>query len=481
MVSAYILTKNRVVEPFANPLGHFLALASVHPRTGMFIEPGRYTQTLAAVQYTSRLWFLKWSFDDCQSPVGTYAQVSTHERFLDLRAQHLVLGSPSVMHSVLSWLQKGHSIVENTLNPGDFSWSPDRTILRFNNMSINLRRFPAYAQSILQDATGILEEDLFFHDYPLANHVFPSITDDINNCDSNYYFGNHLSNSKFWFPSARPVLRAARQQSGFFKDERIEQKALERWMRSCERFEQLLLLAFYTLLGLPARGTELLDTRIFNTSGIQRNLVFHDNDRVLATTYNKSMNVTGKLKPIVRMAPPDLRYLYLQYLHHVRPFAKFLAKQNSSCVVRMSPHMWPGIKDRCLTDLIQCQTAAYLGVELNLRQFRQLVIKIDQDIVSSERGAFDTPLVARNPLSYLQAGHTQKTSQTHYGLSNDNFRNVPGAVWGGFKLVSRAWHTLYEIDVASKPRGTNRVSAGKQFGIEIIIPTGDDWRSNYCT
>ncbi|KJZ69027.1 hypothetical protein HIM_11586 [Hirsutella minnesotensis 3608] len=106
-------------------------------------------------------------------------------------------------------------------------------------------------------------------------------------------------------------------------DERCpyREHAVRGYERAVERFREQVFLAIHMLGGQPARSSEILGLRIWNTANAGvRNIFIHEGMVCFVTMYHKGFRKTGKAKVIHRYLPREVGELLVWYMWLVLPF-----------------------------------------------------------------------------------------------------------------------------------------------------------------
>lgn len=96
---------------------------------------------------------------------------------------------------------------------------------------------------------------------------------------------------------------------------------MRRYERSVERFREQILLLMYITGGQPARGTEIIGLRMWNTGGGGTRNVFVDNGLInFVVLYHKNIRTTERAKAVSRFVPREVGLLLMWYMWLVLPF-----------------------------------------------------------------------------------------------------------------------------------------------------------------
>lgn len=190
---------------------------------------------------------------------------------------------------------------------------------------------------------------------------------------------------------------------------------------------------------------------------------------VLALTYHKGQTRSGFQKHIARFFPPVLKKLMLGYLYFVRPFAVWCQHAlKEEQLTAQSPLIWSedesGTKSwnaGRLTKALSRLSEEIIGYPLGLQNYRQISIKIDQDILRTPADIADISLEDddedkngyledNDDIHDLQAGHSSNVAQRHYGVDAQGMKEINPGLWSRYRGVSVKWHHFMGVDKGTK-------------------------------
>ncbi|KAI8682258.1 hypothetical protein NCS56_00348100 [Fusarium sp. Ph1] len=100
-----------------------------------------------------------------------------------------------------------------------------------------------------------------------------------------------------------------------------KEKAVRAYGRAMEQFREQMFVLMHMLGGQPARATEILGLRMWNTAnGGVRNIFIHEGMVCFVTMYHKGFRKTGNTKIIHRYLPREVGELLVWYMWLVLPF-----------------------------------------------------------------------------------------------------------------------------------------------------------------
>ena len=271
-------------------------------------------------------------------------------------------------------------------------------------------------------------------------------------------------------------------------------KAITKYQREMEAFQEELLILMHCTGGQAARATEIIGIRHQNTrNGGVRNIFVEDGLVVFVTSYHKGYEFSEKIKVIQRFLPREVGELLVYYLWLVLPFWESIEMMTDR-VTELSPFVWGDSKtddgekhaekDRAddtagshseddsiqedaenqalkrsrtvwtserLRKIIQRESMISMGVKLNISAWRQVTIAIGRkylgDKFREEGGSeeyddedFDEDNVEGDSPLDLQAGHGTHVAGMIYArlVSEGKFETMSQREQ--FRQVSQEWH-----------------------------------------
>jgi hypothetical protein len=125
--------------------------------------------------------------------------------------------------------------------------------------------------------------------------------------------------------------------------------------------------------GQPARGPEIGSIKVSNSIYSARNMYVINGRLCILTMYDKARKRRGNTEYIVRFLPDELSQIFVQYIVHVRPFARALDHRESEYLFGDARGPWAGEE---LSRELKAITGKYLGVELTVSSWRQVAVRI---------------------------------------------------------------------------------------------------------
>ena len=283
---------------------------------------------------------------------------------------------------------------------------------------------------------------------------------------------------------------------------KVKKTFLRQLMKGMTTALPWLMLDLYLTGGQPFRGRELGSTKFQNTQSCLRNLFVTHGEAFISTEYHKARTSTNYSFCVVRYLPESVATLVALYIIYVRPFAKMLfnnivlsqqtdlantvinkARPSRRAKRTMKPCMKiekqvgrrriqkrgqtpvdlsdPGYifcsdesPNKCwtgtdLSEILQKESSARLGVRINLWAWRHIIIRIAKEHLEEVAPFFegDEPackeLLETNVYYSIfpwQAGHQRRIHTDVYGLDAAFPARLQKALRHFYRQISRLWH-----------------------------------------
>jgi hypothetical protein len=386
--------------------------------------------------------------------------------FRGFRSSYLVDGSGCVMEHILRWKRFGMTLASSMEKEGEFEWRHGRKVLFYKDIPLEISLLPIFVNSLLQQGEDLLISHLCFRWNCIQEHskIFDQLRDNRRIAAPGYSFLRLEYNTTLLKPSTDILVKLSLTQkfpqwlvpgtespiTGLLD---LNPDTAHRYLGQHEKFLEYLLALCLILGGQPPRATELLTLRTDNTEELRRSIFLVGGSMALVTTYHKGQSKTYTAKQIPRFLPTRVRNIILAYLYFVRPFVAKVQEQLKLPIVdgllwglQQSGKRWDTQK---LSAFLERKSQAAIGFKLNVSNYRQIAIKIDQDIIRT------APELQQNDdgdlnneednLHDLQAAHSSATAGRHYGINIPNYNEVDPSLWEKYGKVSREWHELLQV------------------------------------
>ena len=443
-----MLIYRRAHQDFDFLLIHCLSILSIGTETKAFLPVGQYTRLLAGASKISRFISVYWVFVEPYSDVnGDISQ--QYKEYRKLHRQHLVNGSQSPMDIILRWLKYGLATHRDAQKEGDFIWLENMSILCHEGTNIPLDSLPIFASAILTRLESLVAGKLTCGFDALGQDYTP-LSDNISNSAFGFSFLTLDSNKIYFTPSSRRILEAIilgpESKRWIISQDppRLNATPAKIYLKLFALMQDLLMVGIYTLCGQPPRIKELLSAQLRNTDVSRRNLFIYGKDLVITTSYHKGASQYGTQKIIPRFFPARLAQIMFAYIYFIRPFAILCQEHAGIEPTLAGSRIWPsssGAADICqpryLTTILRRYTKEYMFCELTARQYRQVSIKIDMDIIRTPLALIEDKEENSGSGSEpdddiyhtLQAGHSRNTERNNYGVDISQHMEVQRSVY----------------------------------------------------
>ena len=451
----------RAHQDFDFLLIHCMSILSIGSETKAFLPVGDYTRLLAGASKISRFISVYSVFVEPYSDPN--ADISQqYKEYRRVHKQHLVNGSQSPMDIILRWLKYGLATHRDTQKEGDFIWLEDMSILCHEGKNIPLESLPTFGCSILARLESLVTGKLTFGFDALGQDYTP-LSDNISNSAFGFSFLTLDANQIYFTPSSRRILEAiilgpdSKRWIISQDPPRLNPTSAKIYLKLFALMQDILMVGIFTLCGQPPRIKELLSAQLRNTDVSRRNLFIYGKDLVITSSYHKGASQYGTQKIIPRFFPARLAQVMFAYIYFIRPFA-ILCQEHAGIEPTLAGSLiWPSKRDtfdiyqpRYLTTILKRYTKEYMACELTARQYRQVSIKIDMDIIRTPLALIEdqdnnsgSGSEADDDIYHtLQAGHNRKTERNNYGVDISQHMEVQRSVWSQYKSVSWKWHNF---------------------------------------
>lgn len=406
-------------------------------------------------------------------PEDLHILESRVHQFHILRRRYLTNDSGSVVDYILRWLRYGKAIASNTQKPGEFEWRNSGKTLMYRDVPLQIDLLSVLAKKILDNTYSILVKKLCFNWDCMVLEVYDGLLDDRQSTVPEFSFLCHPKNLQKIKPAPDQLfglawtwkspswrLAATSPASISVMGRSLNRSVIRQYLGYHDIFREHLLILCFLLGGQPPRGTELLTVQFENTDDIQRHIYLVGGIMAIVTRYHKGQSRTGLEKEIPRFLPTRLRNMILAYLYFVQPFVLMLRRASELEVCLQNALMWGTTNDGAKTwdaDKLSMILSQYsekiIGFKLTLRNYRQIAIKIDQDVIRTPRHlraeedfAVEDDVDNEYEVHDNQAAHTSKTARLHYGVNLEEVLEENQSLWEKYRKVSRKWQQFLGID-----------------------------------
>ena len=446
-------------DTFVSVLLHYCAVLGIDEEVLRLRQGNDFSYMLAGICYCVRLFAAEILLPSAERDTQG---VRDDKRFRKERGEFLADGSFSVMSKLLSLLAYGKHIALNHSNAGAVFWSVDRSTMTYRGNAIELEQFKRFVREMISETEDKLwKEVLWTTKEDRFSIALESLKDDVTFTMRGKSFVNHeengLKSKQEWllrrFASEQKLWRLR-------KGGRWVHREVRRYLRTIDRFRELLLLIIHICGGQPARGSEITAIRFRNGFMQDRNIFVIHGQVVIVTRYHKSQSQWDKPKVIPRFLPWRVGQLLAVYLAYVQPIQELLAAQiNSSWP---SDYLWanehgPWETDR-LTRALGTETSKRLGFRLTTHDYRHVAISIGREVVGDAfaRGYHedmdenvDEEEEQDEDALEVSAGRGGEIGANRYGVPMDVIQHLSNRTIDTFRPLGMRWHSFLELKSAA--------------------------------
>lgn len=220
--------------------------------------------------------------------------------------------------------------------------------------------------------------------------------------------------------------------------------------------------------GGGARGTECDHLRHTIHGQGDRHVFILNGMLSIVTTYVKTQHLQGHGRLIVRTPSPPISRLVVFTLSVLYPVAAKLAyfvmeaPKAQNYLSYLFVHHGTVLNSRAFSLILQSYTEKYLGLSLNLRDYRQVMCSM---LCSLARTDFGVPDDDDHDLAEIHAqfGHSGIVADAHYGIQGTNaLSSVSHTAVRSMQRVSAKWHAcLGTPDSSSSSEASTSVDEGR--------------------
>ncbi|KAJ9093375.1 hypothetical protein QFC21_006405 [Naganishia friedmannii] len=454
-----------VVTDLDYPTFHFLAILNMYD-DGSFPSPHGVTQSIAHLQWGFRVIMLNNLLaadsarrnselasqvrhtDTLESSIVPDATEDTNFLWGMLSPFRIDRGSDmSHLLSIKGYLR---SQVEQTQKLPDCLWEdpPIYQTLTHGTIRLHLGKFGIDLEQLQHSACLLIQSLCFGHN---PDEWLPSghyLRDDQGRKEIGYSF--------FAQKTTGPCALFVGTQDGKLV---LHGPNATKYLREAGELLQKLAVLMHLTAGGPPRAEEAILTTMVNGNNSQRNIYWVRGRICWTLWYNNSTTMNGQF--ICRFLSRDLSRLLLQYIVMIRPLETvLLIKKGLEAATTKSKNLlfttgglaWSGQR---YGEALERVSSGALSMELGIRSWRQLQVAIStKHITESKRGnpsAASGGTVVETP----QAGHSDYTTEQHYGILMGVNLDVPEERQLAFENASDLWQKLLSLSRPTQEEQTD--------------------------
>ena len=232
--------------------------------------------------------------------------------------------------------------------------------------------------------------------------------------------------------------------------------AIWRWMNDLDRLVSAMYYAITLTWGGGARGTECDHLKHTVRGQGDRHVFILNGVLSIATTYVKTQHLQGHGRLIVRTPSRSVSRLVLFALAVLYPVASKLAffvmepDKARTYLSHLFVRHGTVLDSSAFSTILRNYTEKYLGVTLNLRDYRQVMCSMLCSLAQTDFGAPDQDDHELSAI-HAQFGHSATMADAHYGIQGTNaLSSVSHTAVRSMQRVSFKWHACLGVS-GSKP------------------------------
>lgn len=430
----------------SDPTIVYLALSSLEI-TGKFKSAKDVTSDIAKLEYNMRLVFLL-----------LINQHDDHEAGYRAYQQFFKEGFETTFNSLRNAQRQASSIAYTTMSLPKVWWCDrkDYRELIYHGTHIHIDQLRQLLAALEERMRQMWEEDILLG-FRLRVE-YGELHDDLSSTEVGYSFCSDPRNAGC-FSDKTILLQAilsdedlASRFISFNKDGvlRFNVREGRAWLNSLGRFHKLLLLRFHLTGGSPGRLTELIAMLLYNTAMYPlRSLVAFGPFIALLCTYQKTSALSGYDKLIPHALDAFTSDLLIQELAIARPFAVLMTKVcNPNQPDLFSKYVFVNtdklFNTNDITDALRQFSTEFMGIELGVSDWRHISAAFRRKLCSRLQELVEDD-DEQESIEALQMGHTRKTDNKVYGVSQEALRGAPEDILPLFLEASTDWQMVCHV------------------------------------
>lgn len=330
----------------------------------------------------------------------------------------------------------------------------DYTTIHYDAYELPINSLKSGYQSLLHETKTLMDELRFgYHFKELHGH---KVHDDLSNNDPGYSFMQDTRNTtlKDEMNAYCKFLQSLDFKSLKGNNGKPTAKVLQYFKRSRTLLD-LIIVLIYMSGGQPPRMSGMEPYQMVNTLE-KRNLFWTgDYQFLLIQYYSKNTSQQGIAHNVARYLPHSLSVLLLVYFVYIRPiemYTLFNHRALSDLVLgdessaAFSLYLFPTRGGRMSTERLKeavtRQLYSICKIPLLCPNFRQICTLIAEKHLAET----DFPSIGLHPIFHRQAGHSEETAHSHYGITEDDPRLLSRKLLIQYRVASSAWHQFLGMD-----------------------------------
>ncbi|KAI9656421.1 MAG: hypothetical protein M1829_000412 [Trizodia sp. TS-e1964] len=257
---------------------------------------------------------------------------------------------------------------------------------------------------------------------------------------------------------------------------RWKSKPCKDYLQQEREFLDLLMIAVHLTGGQPARGPEIGSFKHSNGQTSSRNVYVLNGHLAIITQYDKTIAIRRKTQYVARYLPEDVGQLLVQYMIWVRPFAMAMERQVApnynvqpdGSNTNRNEYLWIGSKDpfsdRYVNKLFNKTMRQYLGLSLNISEYRHIAIAIAREFLQPHLSVWGIVPETKatndngddleeeqegNMILDLQAAHNTHTAEIANAVDARFPNQLSGRLLRQYLHASISWHEWLGLTVST--------------------------------
>lgn len=453
----------------------FLAVLGIDPSNATLQEAYSYTPVLSRFIKISQLLILQRAVSEVEEGRAEYPSDLLEE----MCGRFMLDNTASPLAWAIRLRALGKKMMTSTTAQGFITWSEDRDVLNYKDLTLKMSDFRAFVTEQVQKAQSSLRRVLLLHEEEEFVQVMPrlplgEVKDNPANVAPGWCFLYDQRNQHIFEPGDKWLIKRILgldwlQQEFVRLDDNSglswKVDSIRAYHKEVARFLELLLLVVHLTAGQPARGTELMSLRYLNSS-FHRNIFVEHGLIATVTSYHKGYSIQGSTKIIHRYLPRPVSEMVVYYLWLVIPFQRHLHMlAGDKSLPAYQPWLWSSYatptpwESASLRSMLQQQSGKKFSKELNIQIYRQIAIAISRTHLAS--GGFKLDYGIEQKAIDAQAAHESNLAGSIYARGLQQARGQIEARQAIFRAVSREWHEFlgFCVPLGPRKRGFGQVEA----------------------
>ena len=456
-ISIVLISQTTLNSVFESLLFVWFAVQGWHAERKVFLEPGRCTSTIAALQYYIRLVFYeRYWLGESAHGLSAQSQAMLHHR-----KSMITHTSWSPMSYFLRVLDKAKQFSQADLERL-LSWSHDHSSVSHNHCTVVIQDLKNFAVKMIHELEDHVEKQLLLTSLDALSATFlASLTDSIGK-DSKLEGLDTMvrrSNPMLYEKCDSHVLQQLNEKYklGFLASGQIGSqdactaRGLTMMKKSMLRMLEMLAVAIHMFSGQPMRSPELFSLTFRTRETAERNIVLQNGLIYCYTTYSRISRQYSTAKPVLHVLPFALTRIVMAYVTWVLPaYEYFLDKIRGQDQVTLSAFLFAVETEHLKDDRLSAAMEKYscLGMQqrVTVRPWRHIAIEIGHALLKISMDQDEDIEDDKNEVDFASASaHSALTASTHYALLAGSHRLLGDGQLGKHRDICVQWQTFLGI------------------------------------